>query len=453
MKSKNLKGGRNRIRKRERYVASKTRTNANEGQPFRRERRCRGLESLSRIILAAVALRGTSIGVAKAFSRMTTSNRRLPLAVAVRNGQRKRPWHGTQEEIETSLWHGFDRIRTRTPATSATRLQLFFNKRDEEGNLTKKGKTRWGKPTAEILNELRSSGISFPKEVKLDSSNANDVSLSLRYMTTDDLKALVPMCIQEFGSEQLNDIANGNNRRRSLLPRWILDPKQIPDLWEGFSFEMLIYWTLRLKLMQGGNSGHSNPKEQPKDPVMLVLCEKRQSDQRNTGLSLSWAPRVVGMVELSLQPPDADRNPPALPLPLWVKATLAKETTLDGSLQGWVTNLLICDSCRGRGYSKILMAAAEGIAQHKWRCSSVYLHADADAQSGKVPQSLYEGLGYDLVIGSTKKGKGDSNDDDNNNENLSAKFGWMGVTGKEMERFTAIRMVDGVALLCYSKQL
>jgi hypothetical protein len=448
-------------------VSSETRTknNANEGRPSRcHERRYRGLESLSRILLASVALRGTSIGVARAFSRMTTTSRRLPLAIAVRNGQRKRPWHGTQEETtETnSLWQGFDRIRMKNPTTSAsaTRLHLFFNKRDEDGNLTKKEKTKRGKPTDEILNELRSAGISFPKDVKLDSSsnnNANDVSLSLRYMTTDDLKALVPMCIQEFGSGQQNGITNANNnRRRALLPRWVLDPKQIPDLWEGFSFEMLIYWTLRLKLMQGGNNGHSNPNERVKDPVMMVLCEqKKQSDQQRSTEPpfLSWAPRVVGMVELSLQPPDADRNPPALPLPLWFKDTLAKQTTLVGSLQGWVTNLLICDSCRGRGYSKILMAAAEGIALHNWKCSSVYLHADADAQSGKVPQSLYEGLGYDLVIGSTKKAKGGSSDDENNNEDLSAKFGWMGVTGKEMERFSAIRMVDGVALLCYSKQL
>ena len=171
-------------------------------------------------------------------------------------------------------------------------------------------------------------------------------------------------------------------------------------------------------------------------------------------VKLSWEPTeddsaVVGMVELSLQPPDADRNPPALPLPLWVKAALAKHTTLDGSLQGWVTNLLISDESRGKGYSKILMAAAEGIAKHRWGCSSGYLHADADFRSGKVPQSLYEGLGYNLVIGSTKKGKGGGNDD----EDPSAKFAWMGVSGKEMERFSAIRMVDGVALLCYAKKL
>lgn len=432
--------------------------------------------NLSRVLLTVTAVAvggmnaGVGIGFAEAFPRMsTTSNRRLPLAVAVRNGQRKRPWQGTKDEIETILWQGFDRGQSRTPSTisststSATRLHLFFNKRGEDGNPTKQRKV-----TTEMLNELRSSGISFPKEVDLD-ANAN-VSLSLRYMTTDDLKALVPMCIREFGTflnTQPNTNTNLNHQKAALLPRWVLDPKKIPDLWESFSFEMLIYWTLRLKLMQGGNSRDANSNansssnsKQPSDPVMLVLCEQRKglepdsSSNSNTEPflnSLRDEPRVVGMVELSLQPPDADRNPPALPLPLWVKAALAKHTTLDGSLQGWVTNLLISDSRRGKGYSKILMAAVEGIAEHKWGCQSVYLHADADVRSGKVPQSLYEGLGYDLVIGSTKKVRGKGGKAVA--EDTSAKFAWAGVSGKELERFTAIRMVDEVALLCYSKRL
>ncbi len=406
----------------------------------------RRLKSLKHVLLLAVALGGTTNSAAEAFPKMHAPNMRHPLAIAVRNGQRKRPLQGTRKEIESSLWHGFDRKRRSSRNSSATRLNLFFNTRDESGNIVKKGKKRQGKPTTETLKELGSAGISFPKEVTVP--NADDVTLTLRHMTTEDLKELVPMCIREFGSGQIN----GTSRRRSLLPRWVADPKQIPDIWEGFSFEMLIYWTLKLKLMQGGN--YRRPEQnQPKDPVMLVLCEKKESDSEQP--LLSWGSdddddsTVIGMVELSLQPPDADRNPPALPLPLWVKAALAKHTTLDGSLQGWVTNLLISDSSRGKGYSKILMAAAEGIAKHRWGCSSVYLHADADFRSGKVPQSLYEGLGYDLVIGSTRKGKAGNKDD----EDPSAKFAWMGVSGKELERFSAIRMVDGVALLCYAKKL
>ena len=179
---------------------------------------------------------------------------------------------------------------------------------------------------------------------------------------------------------------------------------------------------------------------------MLVLCEQTKQRAPNQD-----DPRIVGMVELSLQPPDADRNPPAVPLPLWAKAALAKHTTMDGSLQGWVTNLLIGESSRGKGYSKILMAATEGIARHQWDCSAIYLHADADAVSGKVPQRLYEGLGYELVIGSTKKGAGVENGFGNEDGSVAPQ--WAGESRREQERFMAIRVVDEVCLLCYRKQL
>jgi len=42
-----------------------------------------------------------------------------------------------------------------------------------------------------------------------------------------------------------------------------------------------------------------------------------------------------------------------------------------------------------------------------------------------------------------------NDDDDSNND----PYGWAGLGGKGLERFTAIRMVDGVALLCYRKKL
>merc|ERR1740117_1528571 len=136
---------------------------------------------------------------------------------------------------------------------------------------------------------------------------------------------------------------------------------------------------------------------------MTTITEKAVAVEKND----QHEERIVGMVELSLQPPNADRNPPALPLPKWIKSELASLTQL-GSLQGWVTNLLIDSSCRGLGYSKVLMAATEGIAKHAWDCNYLFLHADADVTSGKIPQSLYNNLGYDLVKGSTLNSDGRS---------------------------------------------
>jgi hypothetical protein len=454
----------------------------------------------------------TRIGVVEAFSTTmtgTSGNQILPLTVAVTNGRRQR-----QQQQQQQQQHHLSR--------RSTRLDLFFNQRDENGNIVKNNKKRDRRQpfaTPETLEELRSPGVSFPMEVRLfndddvdekeeeeEHDDDNDKSLFLRFMTSDDLKSLVPMCVEEFGNhdtQQQQLQLQQTSKILGLIP-WYNNPqKSIPDLWDGFCFEQLISWTLRLKLMQGNNHHNDNDNDNDNninfplenstknmiinDPVMLVLCERSQRRQNrrhhqhrpatsdNDDDSSSTATtttittteeavavenneyehseRIVGMVELSLQPPNADRNPPALPLPKWIKSELASQTQI-GSLQGWVTNLLIDTSCRGLGYSKILMAATEGIAKHSWDCKYIFLHADADVTSGKIPQSLYKNLGYDLVKGSTLSSDGNGNGNKLQPKlSLEDEFAWAAAAGQNLERFAAIRMVDDVALLCFSKQL
>mmetsp|Transcript_9321 Transcript_9321/g.21312 ORF Transcript_9321/g.21312 Transcript_9321/m.21312 type:complete len:127 (+) Transcript_9321:84-464(+) len=52
-------------------------------------------------------------------------------------------------------------------------------------------------------------------------------------------------------------------------------------------------------------------------------------------------------------------------------------------------------------------------------------------------------------LGNGNNNNNNNDDDDSNND----PYGWAGLGGKGLERFTAIRMVDGVALLCYRKKL
>jgi GNAT superfamily N-acetyltransferase len=234
-------------------------------------------------------------------------------------------------------------------------------------------------------------------------------------------------------------------------------------MWESFWFEKLISFTLNWKMKANIDQVNDGDYEQKRitrhkqvrsskinDPAMLVLVQRKQKSPQQQQILKEDANRntdddsrindnddeeeekVVGMVELSLQPPDFNRNPPAAPLPLEVKQALAKRTEI-GSVQGWVTNLLIDPACRGWKYSKVLMAATEGIAK-AWGCQYIFLHADADIRSGRVPQKLYESLGYEVVTGNAR--------DD---------YSWAGSTG--LDHLSAIRMVDGVALLCYSKRL
>ena len=230
----------------------------------------------------------------------------------------------------------------------------------------------------------------------------------------------------------------------------LFDPSKLWSLWEQFWFEKLISFTLNWK-MKSNQSTEGDDRQtiiqkdrkirssQINDPAMLVLVQKRKQkivkdDEDLRRQNTSNDEKVVGMVELSLQPPDFDRNPPAAPLPLEYKQTLAKRTEI-GTVQGWITNLLIDPTCRGLKYSKILMAATEGIAK-TWGCKFIFLHADADIRSGRIPQRLYESLGYEVVTGNGK--------DD---------YTWAGPSSTTLNQFSAIRMIDGTALLCYSKKL
>jgi len=339
--------------------------------------------------------------------------------------------------------------REKKPNSSGSALNLFFRSADSSARVAR----RQRQIAPEALDTLKSPTVTFPFVVQFenvnhgdgdtdsDTDNNNtychtengaleevDEEIIVRLMTPNDLEFLIPLCLEEFG--------NGNSNKSGGFP-WTLNPKKIAAWWEQFCFEKLISFTLRLKMKTNQqllqqqqllvNSSEIN------DPAMLVLSERRPSKgkQGSNTAALEHGERVVGMVELSLQPPNFNRNPPAIPLPLKMKETLALQTEL-GTLQGWITNLLIDPARRGLKYSKILMTATEGIAKG-WGCQFIFLHADADIRSGKIPQRLYESLGYQVVTGHDKE-----------------EYAWAG-TG--LDHFSSIRMVDGAALLCYSKRL
>jgi len=111
------------------------------------------------------------------------------------------------------------------------------------------------------------------------------------------------------------------------------------------------------------NEDDSRKKEEEDEIEMNELNNnehKHKHEQGHVVDDVADADVVLGMVELSLQHPDADRNPLSLPLPQWVKSELARHT-LRGELQGWTTNLFIDPARRGFGYSKLLMSCTEGM--------------------------------------------------------------------------------------------
>jgi ribosomal protein S18 acetylase RimI-like enzyme len=260
------------------------------------------------------------------------------------------------------------------------------------------------------LQQIKSRDISVPFTFPVDGNKKTSSTLTVRCMTEDDFDTIVPMCITEFGTGPTASLADFPWR----------DPtdRKLTDWWDRIYFEPMVTMALKAKL-QGNRGRRLLPPFG--DPTVLVLT-RQEKDVSNS------PPVVVGMVELSKQAPESTKNPPAFPTPLWGKQLYCQLTGMQ--LEGWVTNLLIGKEHRGMGYSKILMEATEGIAK-SWNVGSIYLHADADRSSGKVPQSLYEGLGYQVVVTSD-----------------NPQFEWMG--GDFASR---INIVDGVPLLFLRKRL
>lgn len=256
-------------------------------------------------------------------------------------------------------------------ARYSVQCNLFFK--------TKRPRTRGSyKVPDSALEELSEASVTFPYRVSLESRSDEQEGkeVVIRPLQVKDLEDLVPMCTKEFGSG--SPITNVNEIPWQELME---DSSGLNDVIDRILFAPMVDMALRMKIKrQEAGDDPSRPSVQPDDTVLCVETDGK----------------VVGMVDLSRQPPDPERNPPPVPLPMFVKNLLS---TLRGlpSPDGWVTNLLVDESFRGQGYSKLLMKAVEGLAR-SWNCSSIYLHVDADSTGGRIPQELYRGLGYEPVI-------------------------------------------------------
>lgn len=334
------------------------------------------------------------------------------------------------------------RSRERRHATPTTICHLFFRARED-----KKRKEAQAKIPASALEGLRRKDVSIPFQFPLvlppqgnDNAavGATPKVVTIRYLTVEDLSAIVPLCVAEFGGGEMTfqDFVDFFPWDRSPA-----DMKEyVVDWWDNFILPSFVYWTFLWKIAAYNNS-HG---ERPQDHALLVatLQQEKQPEIVDFATTATEITKqlstitgndnndavIVGMVELSRQPPEANRNPPAYPLPLWYKTAYCNMKQLP-PLNGWVTNLLVGPDFRGQGYSKLLMAATEGVAR-SWGCNMIHLHCDANSIGGKVPQTLYKGLGYEMV------------------EDPNSPYAWMG-----SELSTKIFMIQGVALLYFRKAL
>jgi GNAT superfamily N-acetyltransferase len=225
-----------------------------------------------------------------------------------------------------------------------------------------------------------------------------------------DVTTVVPMCVSEFGTVPVYE--NGG-----CFFSWRnLNLRDVSDWFDSILFGPLVRLSLLLKIsrrLQGYDNSlaHLSP-----DYAFLCLEVENQ---------------MAAIVELSIQPLDPERNPPPVPLPLVYKQAYSESKGLPPP-NGWVCNLLVDQRFRGKGYSKILMTAVEGVAK-QWGCTSISLHVDADTVTGRVAQRLYERLGYKPV-------------EVDSHTNL---FAWMEPNVLK----TGLYMVDGVPLIFLQKKL
>ena len=301
---------------------------------------------------------------------------------------------GTQGFPASSIWSK----NVNAPA-STTRCNLFFGTKKEK----KEDSIMHRSLPKEVLQDLQSPSLDLPYTFR--NSNDDNDEVTVRFLERRDLSTVVPMCVEEFGTTPAGGFPWKNINQRSILA-WF----------DSIIFGPLVDLSLEMKILRrelGYNDAIPDAA-----PDYNVLC----LETRGT---------VLAIVELSVQPLDPQRNPPPVPLPLVFKEAYSESKGVPPP-NGWVSNLLVDESCRGKGYSKLLMTAAEGMAK-QWGCTSISLHVDADSVSGKIPQRLYERLGYEPVV----------------MDSVLNKFDWMGPDILK----SGLYMVDGVPLLFLRKEL
>ena len=333
----------------------------------------------------------------------------------------------------------------------------------------------------------------FPTQPTVESTDiqdANDNSqlhkLIIRHLEEEDILRIMPEIVREFGSlakpparrEQQYSIPNiPNTSASSSSPSSSSTAAAAASLnaqGDGvasqienflFSFTVLFGLTQRVARRKEGYSSSANRECRPDHNVICLVEQRivRQDDssgninssnnnshgvEEGTGQISYMVEEIVGIAELSWQPPIPNRNAPPYVLPYAIKMLISRffsppsargsnddNTTILGP-KGYISNVLVWKNRRGHGYAHVLMAALEGIAK-LWGCTDVRLHVDANEQSGKIAQLLYGSLGYVGVPdrGTTKADR--------------VGFEWMGPSMAH----EGLYMVDGLPLLYLRKCL
>ena len=247
----------------------------------------------------------------------------------------------------------------------------------------------------QVFADFASNNVTLPYQCELETTISDENRLlTIRLLQSKDLERISDMCYQEYSTGPATFFN---------FP-W-QTPAKIEDWLERLMLRPLVDLTMRLKL-------HDN--DIADDYAVIVAC---------------FNDTIAGMVEVNRQPVLPERNPPPYPIPLVLKQVYCQLAKLEPP-QAWIANLLVAPEFRGRGLSKVLVAACECIARSSWNLQSIHLHCDADSASGGIPQKLYESMGYERIA------------------DPNPEYAWLSTMMS-----TSIYMIDGVPLLYLRKKL
>jgi ribosomal protein S18 acetylase RimI-like enzyme len=265
---------------------------------------------------------------------------------------------------------------------------------------------------SEVIEKLE-NGASLPFEfVYVDSAfSTTSRTIRVKQLEKEDVNAAVGLCLTEYGSYPSSTPESDDPMQQMIQSTF--------DDFDNFMFSFVVLLGLGQRVERREKSD-SNPSH-PQDHNVICISEIDSNQNEN----------IFGMAEVSLQPPDPARTSPPFVIPTNLKKLFAIFYGAPDATP-YISNVLVTNEFRGKGYSKVLMAACEGLAK-SWGYDEAYLHVDADSRSGSPAQGLYRSLGYMPVI----------------DEKYNQNFTWMGIDSCNR----GLYIVDGVALLFLKKIL
>ena len=183
----------------------------------------------------------------------------------------------------------------------------------------------------------------FPYSIDLgDAQSYANTRLIVRHLEDEDIVKVLPEVVREFGALTAPPPS---------VDRVLAD--ELSDKIENYLFSLTVLIGLTQRVVRR-QKGYSPTNSACPDHNVVCLVELN---------TITRTEEIVGIAELSWQIPNPNGNAPPFVLPYFMKVLLSRlfsiindDATSDTSPVGYISNVLVWKTRRGRGYARILMA-------------------------------------------------------------------------------------------------